>query len=175
MRPPTYMSVLTAVFLSHITLTASFTITSPISKSFLLSQSPSVIATTTITTTTTSKSTSTRLNAANQPQPQPQPPTKLATQKDIIDFGETTGVILSLSTLGPGYRAIARAKHNTTQIIGYCEGFIRPGGNILHLDKMEVFKKALVTAREENPDFKSGGTVFGVGLLLGCLCLCHGE
>lgn len=167
MRPPTYMSVLTAVFLSHITLTASFTITSPISKSFLLSQSPSV------TTTTTSKSTSTRLNAANQPQPQP--PTKLATQKDIIDFGETTGVILSLSTLGPGYRAIARAKHNTTQIIGYCEGFIRPGGNILHLDKMEVFKKALVTAREENPDFKSGGTVFGVGLLLGCLCLCHGE
>jgi len=101
--------------------------------------------------------------------------TKLASADDIIQFAAETGVDLSLKTLGPGYRAVARAKHNETQIIGYCNGFIRPTGQLLHMDKMEVFKPALQKARAENPDFTSGGTVFGVGLLLGCLCLTYGE
>merc|ERR1711862_366764 len=87
---------------------------------------------------------------------------------------ENEEVIISLTTLGPGYRAIARAKHNTTQILGYCSGFIRPGGKILHLDEMRVFKNALTIAREESPKFRGGGTVFGVGLLLGTLCFRHG-
>ena len=101
--------------------------------------------------------------------------TRIAKADDIISYAERNGVVLSLSTLGPGYRSVARAKHDDKVIIGYCEGFLRPGSNILHLDSMQVFKKSLVKCREENPDeFTGGGTVFGVGLLLGCLCLAHG-
>lgn len=101
---------------------------------------------------------------------------KLATSEEIIKYGEDVGVKISLSTLGPGYRAVARAVHDEEQIIGYVEGFLRPGGTILHLDKMEVWKKAVDRARKENPDgFKNGGNVFGIGLLLGYLCLLHGK
>lgn len=100
---------------------------------------------------------------------------RIATSDEIIAYADRNGVILSLSTLGPGYRSLARAKHDDELIIGYCEGFLRPGNNILHLDSMKVFKKSLTRCREENPEeFKGGGTVFGVGLLLGCLCLAHG-
>ena len=99
-----------------------------------------------------------------------------ATSEEIIKYGEDVGVKISLSTLGPGYRAVARAVHDEEQIIGYVEGFLRPGGTILHLDKMEVWKKAVDRARKENPDgFKNGGNVFGIGLLLGYLCLLHGK
>lgn len=102
--------------------------------------------------------------------------TTLATVDDIISYAEKGGVTLSISTLGPGYRAVARASHNETLVIGYCEGFIRPGNNILHMDKMEVFKKSLARCRGENREnFEGGGTVFGVGLLLGCVCLAHGK
>ena len=60
--------------------------------------------------------------------------------------------------------------------MGYVEGFVRPGSRLLHLDKMEVFRKITKQARAENPDeFKGGGTVLGVGLLLGYLCLLHGQ
>ena len=101
---------------------------------------------------------------------------KFATSEEIIKYGEDVGVKISLSTLGPGYRAVARAVHDEEQIIGYVEGFLRPGGTILHLDKMEVWKKAVDRARKENPDgFKNGGNVFGIGLLLGYLCLLHGK
>ena len=49
------------------------------------------------------------------------------------------------------------------------------GGKIIHVDKLEVWKKALSTAKKENPDgFKNGGQVFGVSLLLGYMCLLHG-
>mmetsp|Transcript_141 Transcript_141/g.282 ORF Transcript_141/g.282 Transcript_141/m.282 type:complete len:296 (-) Transcript_141:70-957(-) len=101
---------------------------------------------------------------------------RLATSEEIIQYGEDVGVKVSLSTLGPGYRAVARSIHDEEQIIGYVEGFLRPGGKILHLDKMEVWKKAVDRARKENPDgYKNGGNVFGVGLLLGYLCLLHGQ
>ena len=101
---------------------------------------------------------------------------KFATSEEIIKYGEDVGVKISLSTLGPGYRAVARAVHDEEQIIGYVEGFLRPGGRILHLDKMEVWKKAVDRARKENPEgFKNGGNVFGIGLLLGYLCLLHGK
>ena len=101
---------------------------------------------------------------------------KFATLEEIIKYGEDVGVKISLSTLGPGYRAVARAAHDEEQIIGYVEGFLRPGGTILHLDKMEVWKKAVDRARKENPEgYKNGGNVFGVGYLLGYLCLLHGK
>jgi hypothetical protein len=49
------------------------------------------------------------------------------TEKKIVEYAKGVGVDLSLSTLGPGYRAVARASHDPEQILGYCEGFVRPG------------------------------------------------
>lgn len=93
-----------------------------------------------------------------------------------MDFASQQGVVLSLTTLGPGYRAIARAKHDKSLILGYVEGFLRPGGKILHLDKMEVFRKMIIKARQDNPEeFSQGGTAFGVGLLMGYICLLYGK
>jgi hypothetical protein len=93
-----------------------------------------------------------------------------------MDYASKEGVVLSLTTLGPGYRALVRAKYNTTQILGYCEGFLRPGGEVLHVDKMEVFRKMVLRAKEENgKEFRGGGTVFGVGLLLGFICLLYAK
>jgi hypothetical protein len=98
------------------------------------------------------------------------------TQETLEEYASQQGIVLSLSTLGPGYRALARAKHNTTLILGYVEGFVRPSGNILHLDKMQVFSKIVQQARLENPEeFKGGGTIFGPGLLVGYLCLLFGA
>lgn len=102
--------------------------------------------------------------------------TTIWTEQELLNFASQQGVEVSLSTLGPAYRAVGRCKHNTTQILGYVEGFLRPGGDVLHLDKMEVFRKIVLRARRENPDeFKQGGTVFGVGLLLGYICLLYGA
>jgi len=44
------------------------------------------------------------------------------------------------------------------------------------MDTMEVFRPALKRAREEDTTgkFSNGGTIFGVGLLLGLLCIRHG-
>ena len=98
------------------------------------------------------------------------------TETELLDFASQQGVVLTLSTLGPGYRAIARAKHDDSQILGYVEGFLRPGGTIVHLDKMQVFRKMVLQARKDNPEeFKQGGTLFGVGLLLGYICLLYGR
>jgi hypothetical protein len=97
------------------------------------------------------------------------------TQSDLDDFAARQGVVLSLTTLGPGYRAIARSTQNETQILGYVEGFIRPTGNLLHLDKMEVFRPMVKRVRLENPSFNGGGTILGVGLLLGYMCVLHGK
>lgn len=92
------------------------------------------------------------------------------------DYANRQGVVLSLTTLGPAYRVVARAKHNATLILGYVEGFTRPTGHLLHLDKMEVFRKMVQRTRAENPnEFKGGGTSLGVGLLMGYLCLLHGQ
>ena len=96
------------------------------------------------------------------------------TEQELQDFALSQGVNVTLSTLGPGYRAVARAKHNSSLLLGYCEGFLRPGGKILHLDKMEVFRRQVLQARESG-EFRSAGTMFGVGLLMGYLCLLHGQ
>ena len=104
------------------------------------------------------------------------------TREQIQALAEEQGVLLSLSTLGPAYRAVARAKHNTTMILGYIEGFIRPTATIttgskfiLHLDKMIMYKELVQRTRIENPNqFKGGGSILGVGLWLAYLCVCHG-
>lgn len=100
----------------------------------------------------------------------------VATSEQLAEYAESVGVTLSLSTLGPGYRAVARASHDPSQILGYCEGFIRPSGKILHVDKLEVWKKALERAKKENPvGFQNGGQVFGVSLLLGYITMLYGK
>ena len=115
----------------------------------------------------------TRNDAANS---KPTIKGRLATSEEIVQYGENVGVKVSLSTLGPGYRAVARAMHDEELVIGYVEGFLRPGGKILHYDKMEIWKKAVDRARRENPEgYKNGGNMFGVGLLLAYLCLLHGK
>ena len=45
--------------------------------------------------------------------------------EELESFAAESGVIVSFTTLGPGYRAVARAQHNESLIIGYVEGFVR--------------------------------------------------
>ena len=45
--------------------------------------------------------------------------------EELENFAAESGVIVSFTTLGPGYRAVARAQHNESLIIGYVEGFVR--------------------------------------------------
>ena len=40
---------------------------------------------------------------------------------------------------------------------------------------MEVFRPMLQRARDENPAFTGGGNSLGTGLLMGYLCLLHGQ
>mmetsp|Transcript_12463 Transcript_12463/g.18288 ORF Transcript_12463/g.18288 Transcript_12463/m.18288 type:complete len:227 (-) Transcript_12463:41-721(-) len=96
------------------------------------------------------------------------------TEDQLLDYASSEGIELSFTTLGPGYRAVVRAKQNTSQVLGYCEGFLRPGGKVLHVDKMEVFKKMMQQASNEKL-FRGGGTIYGPGLLLGYMCLLHGK
>jgi hypothetical protein len=116
------------------------------------------------------------LGAASTPAPStPQLPNVTAspwTRDDILKYANNQGVDLSLSTLGPGYRAVARSTQNASDILGYAQGFTR--GSILHLDSMQAFKPVVTRVRSTNPNFRGGGTIFGVGLLLGYLCLSHG-
>jgi len=97
------------------------------------------------------------------------------TSDEIVAYAATQGTILSISTMGPLFRGVARASHDESIILGYCNGAFRPTGNILHGDSIQVFKPSLQKAAATNSNFRfGGGTVFGVGLLLGCLCLRHG-
>jgi hypothetical protein len=111
-----------------------------------------------------------------QQQQQQQESITFATEEELNDYAKSVGITLSLTTLGPGYRTVARAMHDEQQILGYCEGFIRPSGKILHVDKLEVWKKAIDKARKENPQgFKNGGQVFGISLLLGYKAMMFGK
>jgi hypothetical protein len=97
------------------------------------------------------------------------------TLEQLEAHAEQEGVQLSISTLGPGFRTVARSTTNSSAILGYCEGFVRPAGEILHLDKMEIFSKMVQRVKAENPEFRGGGSTFGVGLLFGYQALLHGE
>lgn len=99
----------------------------------------------------------------------------IADIEEITAFASDSGVELAFTTKGPGYRGIARARNDPENILGYIEGFLRPGGRILHADKMEMFNRALRNARAEEPAFRGGGTFLGPGLLVAFVCLLHGR
>jgi hypothetical protein len=95
------------------------------------------------------------------------------TREQLEAYANSQGVVMGLSTMGPGFRAVARAAHNTSLILGYVEGFVRPSGKTVHFDTMQVFRPIVQRCRHENPAFTGGGTNLGVGLWLGYLCLLH--
>ena len=102
--------------------------------------------------------------------------TTIADIEEITTFASKNGVDLQFTTnAARGYRGVAVAKNNKENILGYIEGFIRPGGKILHADKMEIFKSALNEARREEDEFTGGGTFLGPGLLIAFVCLLHGR
>lgn len=96
------------------------------------------------------------------------------TRQELTDFAEhEQGFKLSLSTLGPGFRVLARSTHNATEILGYLEGLCR--GKVLQIDKLMVFSNVVDRVRHANPQFTGGGTPLGVGLYLAYLALLQGE
>lgn len=88
---------------------------------------------------------------------------------------ETVNVVISFSTFGPAYRAVARAKHDESIVLGYVEGFLRPTQpKLLHLDKMEIFQPVLEKVRKTHPNtLQFGGINIGLGLLMGYRCLLY--
>lgn len=120
--------------------------------------------------------TRTSLSATVQNDKDIDPPIPLWTDNDVDEFANDRGLVISFSTLGPGYRAVARAKHDESMILGYVEGFIRPAGKILHLDKMQVFQPMAQRVKRQIPNsLDFGGVSFGLGLLLGYTCLMYGK
>ena len=103
-------------------------------------------------------------------------PDNIWSRSQLDAFAAQEGVVLSISKIGPVFRAVARASHNTSLILGYVEGGIRPPSllapttQILHFDSMRAFPNMIQQTREENTNFRNGGTILGVGLLLGYLC-----
>mmetsp|Transcript_20908 Transcript_20908/g.49277 ORF Transcript_20908/g.49277 Transcript_20908/m.49277 type:complete len:324 (-) Transcript_20908:145-1116(-) len=101
----------------------------------------------------------------------------LWTLQELEEFaaGDEIGVVISFTTLGPGYRAVARAKHDESIILGYVEGFLRPTQpELLHLDKMEVFQPVVERVQRAKPgSLNFGGISIGLGLLMGYRCLLH--
>lgn len=88
---------------------------------------------------------------------------------------ESVNVVISFTTFGPVYRAVARAKHDESIILGYVEGFLRPTQpKLLHLDKMEIFQPVLERVRRSHPNtLNFGGINIGLGLLMGYRCLLY--
>mmetsp|Transcript_18610 Transcript_18610/g.27423 ORF Transcript_18610/g.27423 Transcript_18610/m.27423 type:complete len:239 (+) Transcript_18610:34-750(+) len=103
------------------------------------------------------------------------PSAEAVTMDDVYKYGSERGTTLSLSTLGPGYRAVARASHDESLVLGYIEGFVRPGGKILHVDKMEVFRPSLKKAQHQNPTVFTGEVSAKVGMALGLLVFLHAK
>jgi hypothetical protein len=126
-------------------------------------------------------------------------------EAQLMSYANDEGIVLSISKVGPLIRTVARTRpitipdgtdnssndNSSSILLGYVEGFVRPtqaipflssSSQILHLDKMEVFRKQIQLARTAaaatattgtNPptQFRNGGTILGVGLLLGYLCV----
>lgn len=88
---------------------------------------------------------------------------------------ESINVVISFTTFGPVYRAVARAKHDESIVLGYVEGFLRPTQpKLLHLDKMEIFQPVLERVRRSHPNtLQFGGINIGLGLLMGYRCLLY--
>ncbi|EJK71811.1 hypothetical protein THAOC_06714 [Thalassiosira oceanica] len=104
------------------------------------------------------------------------PTSDIAEIEEVTAFASANGVDLQFTTNpARGYRGVAVAVDDPENILGYVEGFIRPAGQILHADKMEIFKAALNTARTSGGSFSGGGTFLGPGLLVAYVCLLHGR
>lgn len=114
--------------------------------------------------------------ASNSDSYAPASPSVSWTMEDLEEQIAQSGFVVSFSTFGPGYRAVARAQFNESLVLGYVEGFVRPAGKILHLDKMEVSKPMIEKARREGGDstFDFGGFGAAIGMLLGYRCFLHG-
>ena len=101
------------------------------------------------------------------------------TMEQLEDYAsdETINVVISFTTFGPGYRAVARAKHDESIVLGYVEGFLRPTQpRLLHLDKMEIFQPVLERVRKTHPNtLQFGGINIGLGLLMGYRCLLYAS
>lgn len=99
------------------------------------------------------------------------------TLEQLEDFAssDSVNVVISFTTFGPVYRAVARAKHDESIILGYVEGFLRPTQpKLLHLDKMEIFQPVLERVRRSHPQtLNFGGINIGLGLLMGYRCLLY--
>ena len=95
---------------------------------------------------------------------------------EITDFASRNGIDLKFTTRGllGGYRCTGSSMADPETVVGYVEGFLRPGGTILHADKMEIGKSASHSlARRRNGG--GGGTFLGPGLLLAYVCFLHGR
>ena len=115
---------------------------------------------------------STRLGSTDAPTST----TDIAEIEEVTAFASANGVDLQFTTNpARGYRGVAVATDDPENILGYVEGFIRPAGQILHADKMEIFKAALSSARISGGSFSGGGTFLGPGLLVAYVCLLHGR
>ena len=104
-------------------------------------------------------------------------PSTLVSLEELTEYASQEGIDLTFNTLGPGYRSVARFDPPTTAsndssaskknkqeynnkrndeeedsrlVLGYVEGFVRPSGNILHLDKMEAFQPILNRAKRQH-------------------------
>jgi hypothetical protein len=94
---------------------------------------------------------------------------------EITDFASRNGVVLKFTTVGPGYRCVAASRVDPGNVLGYVEGFVRPGRRILHADKMEIFGGGVGAARRAGGEFDGGGTFLGPGLLIAYVCCLHGR
>ena len=101
------------------------------------------------------------------------------TLQELEDYASdpSVNVIISFTTFGPGYRAVARAKHDESIVLGYVEGFLRPTQpKLLHVDKMEIFQPVLKRVKRSHPNtLNFGGVTIGLGLLMGYRCLLYAS
>jgi len=98
-----------------------------------------------------------------------------ATQEQVIEYAKHHGISLSVSSFGLAFRSTARATKNADLILGYCEGFFRPTGSIVQIEKLIVWKDGLLKAKQLDPSsFQAhAGNTFGISLLVGYMALLH--
>lgn len=97
----------------------------------------------------------------------------LLTREEIEACAADFNIELRLSTLGPFYRVVARLKGEaeTTEPMGYTEGFVAPPFGLVHLDTMQVRRRYWKQLqRDGTRRFR-----FGVSFIGWCSCICKRE
>lgn len=143
---------------------------------FLVSAFTTYTAATTVTNTKTTATTR-RQQASTTTTTEKEKKCWTLDQLEDYASDETINVVVSFTTFGPIYRAVARAKHDESIVLGYVEGFLRPTQpKILHLDKMEIFQSVLEKVRKTHPNtLNFGGINIGLGLMMGYRCLLYAS